>query len=428
MDDLSSHASQLGISDSNSPQEPFDPRQIARLLSEYYELMARMRYFSPDLIKYPPHDPPIDVAFAQSLGLEPQVIELLQVLPYVEGLHNEDEFILGGSFADFRKNRVLEQSRDPDFACPQGDYEEENGKYVMPWVLVLNECGNHGSIMYFDTRNGHITTIWQGGAGGGNADPYFYGKFGWSTALEHEHPVNKNRIEHFPSRPAKDLFADYTNRLMTLEWIPFNTYGPRIFEKSAKEEYVDLKLLFETYGWPGELDAKGFDAASRRWKEFNRIRREATKLMTEVQDLEKQSLKLQKHIEKTLQSKDEDVTRTPEEIATMEQHLQAWRRNLEWVAIQKQEAVEEAEGVNSEDSALEKAWEKHIQNGIERKMRDLSWFRNDGSKYATEEKMRDLEVGIAALEERMKDLKSLPKIAFDAIKSQEDEGQWLCCR
>lgn len=145
--------SQSRLDISNSSQTQFNPHEIATLLSEYYQLMSRMRYFSPDCIKYPPHNPPIDVPFAQSLGLEPQVIDLLQILPYVEGLNNEDEFILYGSFADFRRKRVLRQSRDPDFASPEGDYEEENGKYVMPWVLVLNECGNHGSIMYFDTRN-----------------------------------------------------------------------------------------------------------------------------------------------------------------------------------------------------------------------------------------------------------------------------------
>jgi len=33
-------------------------------------------------------------------------------------------------------------------------------------------------------------------------------------------PINRNSIEHLPSRPAKDLLEDCMNRLMTLEWIP----------------------------------------------------------------------------------------------------------------------------------------------------------------------------------------------------------------
>jgi hypothetical protein len=132
----------------------FDPHEIASLLGNYYHLLARMRYFPHSVIKHPPHNPPIDLPFAQSLGLEPQVIELLQLLPYVEGLGNEEEFILWGSFADLRDNEVLMQSRDPDYVSPEGGYEEERGEYVLPWVLTLNSCGNHGSIMYLDTRNG----------------------------------------------------------------------------------------------------------------------------------------------------------------------------------------------------------------------------------------------------------------------------------
>jgi hypothetical protein len=136
----------------NSTQELFNPHEIAELMTRYYELLAKMRYFPSSFIKYPPHSPPIDITFAQSLGLEPQAIELLQLLPYVEGYNNEDEFILGGSFADFRKKGVLSQSRDPAFAEPDKGFDGENGEYVRPWVLVLNECGNHGSIMYLDTR------------------------------------------------------------------------------------------------------------------------------------------------------------------------------------------------------------------------------------------------------------------------------------
>ena len=137
-----------------STNTPFNPNDIVDLMSRYYQLLSRMRYFSESRIKYSPHDPPIDVEFAASLGMEPQVIELLQLLPYVEDLHNEDEFIMSGSFADFRKKMVLERSRDLKFLSPDKGFEVENGEYVRPWVLVLTECGNRGSVVYYDTRNG----------------------------------------------------------------------------------------------------------------------------------------------------------------------------------------------------------------------------------------------------------------------------------
>ena len=158
MDPITAAISHLTISSANQTNANFDPHEIASLVGNYYHLLARMRYFPHSFIKHPPHNPAIDVPFAQSLGLEPQVIELLQLLPYVEGVGSEDEFILWGSFADFRSNGDLLQSRDPDYVSPEGGYEEERGEYVLPWVLTLNDCGNHGSIMYLDTRNG-ISTI-----------------------------------------------------------------------------------------------------------------------------------------------------------------------------------------------------------------------------------------------------------------------------
>jgi hypothetical protein len=138
----------------SSTNTAFNPLEIVDLMTRYYQLLSKMRYFPESSIKYAPHDPPIDVDFANSLGLDPPVIELLQLLPYVDGLNNEDEFIMHGSFADFRKNGVLEQSRDPKFISPETGFDVENGEYVRPWVLVLTECGNRGSVVYYDTLNG----------------------------------------------------------------------------------------------------------------------------------------------------------------------------------------------------------------------------------------------------------------------------------
>jgi len=135
---------------------PFNPSEIIDLMTRFYRLLSKMRYFPASHIKYAPHNPPIDVPHALSLGIEPQAVALLQLLPYVDGLNNEDEFIMHGSFADLRKKSVLERSRDPKFLSPEKGFEEENGEYVRPWVLVLTECGNQGSVLYYNTRNGNL--------------------------------------------------------------------------------------------------------------------------------------------------------------------------------------------------------------------------------------------------------------------------------
>lgn len=123
-------------------------------MGQYYELLADMHYYPRSYIKYPPHSPPISLELCEKYQLEPQVVELLQLLPYIEGYNNEDEFILGGSFADYRDEGVFEQARDPTFASPDGGFDDENGEYMRPWVVALTECGNHGTVVYLDTHSG----------------------------------------------------------------------------------------------------------------------------------------------------------------------------------------------------------------------------------------------------------------------------------
>lgn len=43
-----------------------------------------------------------------------------------------------------------------------------------------------------------------------------------------ERPGNRNAIEGMPSRPAKELFEDFMNKLVTLEWVPKGLENPSI--------------------------------------------------------------------------------------------------------------------------------------------------------------------------------------------------------
>jgi hypothetical protein len=137
----------------------YDPFEIVDLMTDFYELYVKMRYVKRDSLKYPPHSPPINVEQIKSFGFEPQVIAILQLLPYVEGRGSEDNFFGWGGFADFRGDRDLSlRLCDPVYSAPDvgKGFEEENGPYVRPWVLPINQCGNHGCVLFFDTRNGEI--------------------------------------------------------------------------------------------------------------------------------------------------------------------------------------------------------------------------------------------------------------------------------
>ena len=139
------------------PLTTFDAEEIASLTTEFYELLSHMGQFAPETIKYPPHlHPPINVKFAESLGMASQVLDLIQKLPYVEG--GGRPWLFEGEFADFRESDDLESSRDPFGAKPDaGSYYSERGPYMRPWQVALNAAGNHGTVFLLDTWTSKVT-------------------------------------------------------------------------------------------------------------------------------------------------------------------------------------------------------------------------------------------------------------------------------
>ena len=133
------------------PFTTFNARETASLMTEFYELLSQMGQFPPATIKYPPHNhPPVNVKFAKSLGMAPQVVDLIQKLPYIESTGRI--WLFEGIFADFREDEDLESSRDPFGVIPDGwSYYSERGPYMRPWQVALNAVGNHGAVLLLDT-------------------------------------------------------------------------------------------------------------------------------------------------------------------------------------------------------------------------------------------------------------------------------------
>ena len=144
-------------------------QQLSTLMGDFYQLLAKMQYLDLDqgTIDYPPYTDPeksINTILATQLGLTPEAIQLLQRLPYVAAPARwnhgagDEEFILYGCFADFRKDGELEESRDPLYAGvdPKDEsvgWEDEDGQYMRPWYVPLSRLGNHGVVLILNMKN-----------------------------------------------------------------------------------------------------------------------------------------------------------------------------------------------------------------------------------------------------------------------------------
>lgn len=152
-------------------KHPSNPTEVANLMTEFYELLAKMGLYEPSTIAYPPHlNPGINTTFAEMLEYSQKAIEMMEMLPYV-GPGNgsetpftwshgagDNEFLLYGTFVDYRKEEYLEE-RDPLYALDTGDdgqikdFDEDGGKYMKPDYILLSALGNHGAIMVLNTNN-----------------------------------------------------------------------------------------------------------------------------------------------------------------------------------------------------------------------------------------------------------------------------------
>lgn len=391
----------------------YDPFEIVDLMTAFYELYVKMRYVTRESLKYPPHSPPVDVEQIKTLGFEPQVIAILQLLPYVEGRGSEDNFFHWGGFADHREEHDLARRLcDPLYLSPDEEkgFEEENGPYVRPWELPLCDVGNRGCVVFFNTRNGHITVVSQYGD---CDDPAFYGK---PKKTPENTSANKNLIESYPSRPAAQFFRDITIRLHTLEWIPFSD---NIHEDSSTKEHADLEMLFRNYGWPDNFDADAFDSAAKRYREFRKIEylRDAPQQRLEPAErtVEHWKKKSQEHSARRVGGVwDNNPNKTPEEVAALEQELKTNQETLDMVEGMLVE-VKDQLATRGGPSEMEVVWQEHLESQIK-------WLQNniDFCKTKDDEEHNTKRKGWEDDQERLKvnlrNVKSLPRTMKDAIE------------
>jgi hypothetical protein len=262
-------------------------REVSSLLGDLYELLVDMTYFnrSPAPIDYPPHDPSrnINTTLATQLGIHPLAIQLLETLPYLSEHNSETnwmhgagdmELLLYGAFADFRDDQILAESRDPLYAGVDPldksvGWAEEYGQYMHPWYLPLNRLGNHGVVLILNLKNNHLWVIDQIS---GCADPALRDIHDKSTR-------NKNSLEQYPSRPARDVLRDFIKMFKTLDWMPGGLVD-------GTHEYEHYRRLYLENGWPDQFDATAFNSSRIAWEEAEGVRTSAEWPFREVKKLE----------------------------------------------------------------------------------------------------------------------------------------------
>ncbi|KAB8207924.1 hypothetical protein BDV34DRAFT_223123 [Aspergillus parasiticus] len=232
--------------------------EVADLMLEIYQTLANMRFLNPaGIIKGPHNIDNVDKLY-EKLGLDPSIIYLHKILPYIDiSLGGQTDFFQGGIFADFRLPEDIEQGRDPFHICPgDDDYEDEDGPYMRPWVTALSLIGNHQSVILYDARRHRIWIIDQ--ESWDTTDPAIRRNPDRAVDEDYEcgeRSVNENSFQHVPSRAAGDVLRDIIRWYRSLEIMPGG--GENSGRKWDSDE-LPLRELYSKHGWPDNFNGDAF--------------------------------------------------------------------------------------------------------------------------------------------------------------------------
>lgn len=164
--------------------------EVAGLMLEIYRTLAEMRHLRPESIIEGPHDLTAMDATYEKLELDPAVVYLYRILPFVDtDFADGADFFQGGMFFNQVEIGDVTQGRDPFHRLSRpnehgGDIE--NGEYMSPWYTPLSKCGNHSPVMIYDTRQHRIWIVDQ--ILGWSTDPRFSGTRYEGMDLKQEEP------------------------------------------------------------------------------------------------------------------------------------------------------------------------------------------------------------------------------------------------
>jgi hypothetical protein len=219
------------------------------------------------------------------------------------------------------------------------------------------------------------------------------------------------------------MLEDFINRHKSLEWIPFYLNAYRIFH-DGDTHHAELKRLFEYYGWPEEFDGPAFDVSADRWRTFNRVRglveesKRTAFQVSEVKHLSKiTGRRLQEHLARCKDGVWDDNPDLPaEEVEKLEEELEK-RRNAYKIESEELAAAEEAtEHMDGEDDEIEWAWKKQIETYIRWIKSNLDFSKREGRNFEIEVHTKKMEEDIRGLQEKIKNVASLPKTSEEAIQ------------
>ncbi|KAK3897434.1 hypothetical protein C8A05DRAFT_19805 [Staphylotrichum tortipilum] len=319
------------IAASLTPRQKARLHEVADLMLQIYNTLARMRYLDPVWIQPGPHDLTAQMPQYESLGLDPSIIYLYHILPYIDSVKRYDlDFYDGGYFIDLRDPEQIERARNPMF----GDDPKER---MRPWMTPLSRQGNHTSVILYDAKR-HVVGIFNpndGGSSDRNLPDWWFMQTGedgteryfrrfdgvetecskeeWEEAdrerreaeeaeeddgeegdeeeddddddddEEEEEEEDENYWDEMDARPAAKVLRDI------IRWYHELVELPGTGENNSGWSKDPVPTLYKKHGWPGEdFDGEAFLVDKLRAEAVRKAHADSQRPFDEVKSLQRQ--------------------------------------------------------------------------------------------------------------------------------------------
>ena len=130
-----------------TPKQKAQLQEVADLLLQLYQTLARMRYIDAEWIQPGPHDISAHLPLYASLGLDPRIIYLYGILPYINPVFAGGVYVFQScGVADFRCEEHVREARE------HLAEDDDPTTAMQPWVTALSRMGEHAMIVAYDAQ------------------------------------------------------------------------------------------------------------------------------------------------------------------------------------------------------------------------------------------------------------------------------------
>lgn len=146
------------VSDTLSAEQKARLHEIADLMLQIYETLAEMQYICPAGIIRGPHNIPDEMQqLYKDLELDPSIIYLYSILPYIDGHAADAEgFFQRSHFFNHMKATDVRSGRDPWYRDPKAGWDDEDGLYMRSWYTPFSRVWERSPVLIYDAREHRI--------------------------------------------------------------------------------------------------------------------------------------------------------------------------------------------------------------------------------------------------------------------------------